>query len=484
MNYRKICNIIGRIFWVEAAFMLPPLGIAVYRGEHASVRGFLIAIALLAVLGMAGVFLLRPRRDSFYARDGLMTVGLAWILVSFMGGLPFFFSGSIPSLVDCFFETVSGFTTTGASILPAAEDMPLSDMYWRCFTIWLGGMGVLVFVLAVSPKKGSATAGDEIHLLRAESPGVTVDKLVPRMRQSATILYTIYIALTILQVIFLLSGGMSLYEALVATYATAGTGGFGMMNDSFASYSPYIQVVVTVFMLLFAVNFNVYFLLLIREFRKALCNQELIAYLGIVAASIAVITWNISHMFPTLAESLRHAAFQVASIISTTGFMSTDFDLWPELSRTILILLMFVGACAGSTGGGLKVIRVVILAKAIRRAVLQAVRPNSVRIIRVDGAVVDEDTVRGTLNYFAVFMAIQFLSVLLVSIDNFDFVTNFTAVATCFNNVGPGLGGVGPTRNFTAYSDFSKLLLSANMLLGRLELYPILAIFVPSTYKK
>lgn len=483
MNYRKILNILGHILWVEAAFMLLPLCIALYCNEWASVRGFLISVAMLTLLGL--VFSrISPRREGFHAREGLVTVGLAWVVVSFLGGLPFFFSGSIPNLVDCFFETVSGFTTTGASIVSAVEGMPVSDLYWRCFTNWLGGMGVLVFVLAISPKKRMATAGDELHILRAESPGITVEKLVPRMRRSAMILYLIYVSMTVAQVIFLLCGGMSLYEALVASFSTAGTGGFGVKNDSFVSYSPYIQWVVTVFMLLFAVNFNVYFFVLLRQFRKAFGNEELRAFVVIVLVSVGIITWNILPLFESFGESVRHAAFQVSTIISTTGFMSTDFDLWPSLSKTILVLLMYVGACAGSTGGGFKVVRICILWKAVRRSVYRALHPNVVVPVHMDETLVDDRIVNGTLGYLAVFVIIQAISVVLVSVDNFDFTTNFTAVTACFNNIGPGLAEVGPTRNFAAYSYFSKIVLSLDMLLGRLELYPILALFLPSSYRK
>lgn len=483
MNYRKILNIIGHILWVVAAFMLQPLVIALYRGEWPSVRGFLLSIAILVVLGL--IFSrITPQREGFHAREGLVSVGLAWVMISFLGGLPFFFSGSIPDLMDCFFEMVSGFTTTGATILRQVENMPASDLYWRCFTNWLGGMGVLVFVLAISPKKRMASTGDELHILRAESPGVTVDKLVPRMRRSATILYLIYIFMTIVQVVLLLGGGMSLYEALVTAFSTAGTGGFGAKNDSFVSYSPYIQWVVTIFMLLFSVNFNVYFFILLRQFRKAFFNEELRAFVCIVLVSVGLVAWNIFPYFDGFWESLRHAAFQVSSIISTTGFMSVDYDLWPAFSKSILVLLMFIGACAGSTGGGFKVARICILWKAVRRSIYRALHPNAVIPVHMDGVVVDDRIVNGTLGYLGIFVIIQAVSIVLISVDNFDFTSNFTAVTACFNNIGPGLAAVGPTQSFADYSYFSKLVLSLDMLLGRLELYPILALFIPASYKK
>ena len=484
MNYRGTINIIGRILLVEALFMLPALGIALAKAEGGAIFGFGLSMIILGVIGLLCIRVRNDRR-SFQARDGLITVGLAWIIVSVLGGLPFRLSGAIPGMVDCFFETVSGFTTTGATILTEVEHLPASILYWRSFTNWLGGMGVLVFVLAVSPKRRQkASGGDEIHILRAESPGITVEKLVPRMRQSAMILYGIYLALTLLQVVLLLAGHMSLFEALTASFSTAGTGGFGIKNDSFASYSPYIQWVVTIFMLLFSVNFGVYFLLLLRRFRRAAMDEELRVFGGMVGIAVLVITINILPRFSGVMESLRHAAFQVATVVSTTGFMSVDFGQWPALSQGILVLLMLVGACAGSTGGGFKVARLCVLWKAMRRAIDKALQPNAIRHVHMNGTALDERVVTATLGYTGLCVAIQLLTMLLISVDNFDFTSNVTAVIACFNNIGPGLSTVGPTGNFAHFSDFSKIVLSFDMLLGRLELFPILLLFVPDSYKK
>ena len=482
MNYRMIFNIIGKVLCIVAIFMLPALIISLCLHESAGTVAFLITMALCAAIGLPMAFL-KPRHADIFAREGLVTVGLAWIFVSLLGALPFLFSGAIPNYIDCIFETASGFTTTGATILRDVECLPRGILYWRSFTHWLGGMGVLVFLLILNPLNDKNT-GEGMHLLRAESPGIKASKLVPRMKDSARILYRIYIALTVLEAVLLLLGGMPLFDTVCLTFGTAGTGGFGVLNDSVASYSPYCQWVITVFMLLFGVNFNVYFLLLMRKFKKALKNEELIVFAVIVALSIAVISVNIFRYCAGVEDTLRTAAFQVASIISTTGYSTADFNLWPELSRTILVALMFCGACAGSTGGGAKVIRVLVSFKAARRSVYKTMHPNSVRIIHVDGERIDDGTVGAVGAYMLVYFLIMAAAVLLVSLDGMSFETNFTAVTACLNNIGPGLGAVGPVENYSAFSWLSKLVLTLSMLIGRLEIYPILLLFTPSVWRK
>ena len=388
MNYRAIFNIIGKVLCVMAAFMVPALVISLCLRENMGVIAFVASILACAAVGLP-MAVLKAKRTDIYAREGLVTVGLTWLLVSLLGALPFLISGAIPNYIDCVFETASGFTTTGATILGDVEHLPRGILYWRSFTHWLGGMGVLVFLLILNPM-ADKNSGEGMHLLRAESPGIKASKLVPRMRDSARILYRIYIALTVLEAVLLLAGGMPLFDTVCLSFGTAGTGGFGVLNDSLASYNPYCQWVVTVFMLLFGVNFNVYFLLLIRKFRKALRNEELIVYGCVVAAAIVIISINIAGSLPTVESTVRAAAFQVASIISTTGFSTVDFDAWPQLSRTILVALMFCGACAGSTGGGAKVIRMIISFKAARRSIYKTMHPNSVRIVYVDGEALKE----------------------------------------------------------------------------------------------
>ncbi len=482
MNYRVIFNIIGKVLVTVAVFMVPALIISLGMHESVGAVAFVISIVLCAAVGLP-LAALKPKRPDIFAREGFVTVGLAWILVSMLGALPFLFSGAIPNYIDCVFETVSGFTTTGATILGDVEHLPLGILYWRSFTHWLGGMGVLVFLLILNPLSDKNT-GEGMHLLRAESPGIKASKLVPRMKDSATILYMIYIGMTVLEMILLLAGRMPLFDAVCLAFGTAGTGGFGVLNDSVASYSPYCQWVITAFMLLFGVNFNVYFLLLIRKFKKALKNEELIVFALIVAASIAIISVNTFRMFSGVGETLRVAAFQVASIISTTGFSTADFDRWPQLSRTILVALMFCGACAGSTGGGAKVIRMIVSFKAARRSIYKTMHPNSVRIIHVDGERIDDATVSAVGAYMLVYFIITAAAILLVSFDGKTFETSFTAVAACLNNIGPGLGGVGPMENYAAFSWFSKIVLTLSMLIGRLEIYPILLLLTPSVWKK
>ena len=468
MNRTMIGSMVGRILLAEAAMLLLPLIAALCYGEACAVTFAQTALASAAV-GFLLCRLCKVKDSTIYAREGFVTVALAWLTVSLVGAVPFVVSGEIPSYVDALFETVSGFTTTGASILTDVESMSHGMLFWRSFTHWVGGMGVLVFVLAASPSVSERS----IHILRAEMPGPVVGKLVPRSRDTAGILYRIYIVMTVAEIVLLLAGGMPLFESIVHTFGTAGTGGFGVKANSIAGYSPYLQWVITAFMLLFGVNFNIYYLLLIRRFRAAAHSTELWAYFGIVAASVAAVAWNIRGLYPA-ADAVRHSAFQVASVISTTGYATADFDLWPQFSRTVLFLLMFTGACAGSTCGGLKVSRVVILWKMIRRELRKLLRPRSVSTISMEGKTVDAATISGVGNYFACYMLCIVVLFLLLSLEPFSFETNLTAVVSCFNNIGPGLGGVGPASNYAAYSAWAKLLLSFGMLLGRLEIYPLL----------
>ena len=482
MNYKMMGKFVAQTLFVEMLFMLPALGISLFCRDDLAVQGFLITVGILLVLQAALFFLCKGAPRVFGATDGFISVSISWIVMSLLGCLPFYLSGEIPSYVDALFEMVSGFTTTGASVVPNVEGLSKGILYWRSFSHWLGGMGVLVFLLAVAPGDGQGK-GFTMHLLRAESPGPNVGKLVPKMRKTAAILYIIYIVMTVINVIFLLCGGMSLFESLCTAFGTAGTGGFGIKNDSLASYSPYIQNVTTVFMFLFGINFGCFYLLLLRQFRGVFKDEELRAYVGIVIAAIAIITLNIRSLYSTLEETIRHAAFQVSSIITTTGFATTDFDLWPSLSKTVLLVLMVIGACAGSTGGGIKVARVLLLFKSLRRNIRQVMHPNRVQVVRNNGAVVEEQVLENTHAYLAAYVVIFIVSVLLISIDGFSSTTNISAVLACFNNIGPGLEAVGPTCNFSGFSVFSKIVLSLDMLAGRLEIFPILALLSRSTWK-
>ena len=479
MNYGMLRYITGKMLLVEAILMLLPVFVSLLYQEDSGVY-FVIVAAELAALSLI-LSKKKPEDTSLYAKEGFVIVALAWILWSAFGALPFVLGGSIPRFVDAFFETVSGFTTTGSTILTDIESLPMGMNFWRCFTHWIGGMGVLVFVMTILP----LSLKNSMFLMRAEMPGPTCDKLVPKARSTARILYGIYIVLSAAEVIFLLAGGMNLYDALVHTFSTAGTGGFDNRNANVAFYdSAYIDGVITVFMLLFGINFSLYYLMLLKNFKAAFKSEELRAYLGIVAASIALITVNIVHIYGNVLKSFRYAAFQVASVITTTGFVTANFDLWPEFSKTILLIIMAIGACAGSTGGGMKVSRIIILARTVTKEIRQVLHPKSVNVVRLDGKRLTDENTRGVYVYMICYMAILALSVLLISVDNFDFTTNFTAVLTTLNNVGPGLAGVGPVENFSAYSWFSKLVLSLDMLLGRLEILPLLMLFTPRTWRK
>ncbi|MGN0401277.1 MAG: TrkH family potassium uptake protein [Acetatifactor sp.] len=482
MNFRMLGRFIGKILMLELVFMIPALCISFFGREWQAVYGFLETMGITFMLALALLYFGRNSKNRFYAREGLACVGLSWIAMSLLGCLPFYLSGAIPKFIDAFFEIVSGFTTTGASILPVIEGLPEGILYWRSFSHWLGGMGVLVFLLAISSVGGSDN-GFTMHLLRAESPGPNVGKLVPKMKQTARILYLLYIALTVLNVLFLLAGGMSLFEAVCTAFGTAGTGGFGVKNDSIAGYSPYIQNVCTVFMLLFGVNFSCYYLLLIRQFKSVFRDEELRMYLGMVAGSILLIVWNLRGYYETLGETVRHAAFQVASIVTTTGYATTDFDLWPGFSKAILLCLMIIGASAGSTGGGFKCSRVLLVLKSLHRSVRQVIHPQKVQVVRVNGQPVSEKVLRNTNAYLAAYAIITVGSFLLISLDGFSITTNLSAVVACFNNIGPGFEMVGPTGNFAAYSGFSKLILIVDMLAGRLEIFPILILLSRTTWK-
>ena len=478
MNYRIVWNILGKVLLSEALLMLLPMAAGLAYGE--SVLPFVFSILLLLLVGGA-TQLIKPKKDDLYAREGFVIVGLSWILMSAFGALPFVFSGDIPRYVDALFETVSGFTTTGASILTNVEAMSRGCMFWRLFSHWIGGMGVLVFIAAILP-----VAGDHyIHIMRAEVPGPTVSKLVPRVRKTARLLYLIYHGLTVLEMLLLLLGGMSFYEALLHAFATAGTGGFSTRGLSIAAFdSVYIEMVIATFMLLFGCNFNIFYLILLGQGVEALKSEELRVYLSIIAAAVLVIAVNIASSVGGFAQGLRYAYFQVTTIISTTGFSTCDFDLWPELSRWILVLLMFAGGCAGSTAGGLKMSRVIILFKSYLYELKQLILPRRVKRIWFEGKAVGDQTVRSVLVFFHVYMLVIGLSVLVLALDGRDMITNLTASIACISNVGPGLAAVGPVAGYSFFSVPAKLVLILEMLLGRLEIFPILFLFSPSVWKK
>ena len=483
MNYKIMCRFLSLICIAEAVFMLPALAISIYDSQAKAVLGFAITIGIAVALYVAFKLLSRNNANRLTAREGFVCTAASWILMSLIGSLPFVISGEIPRFIDALFEIVSGFTTTGASVLGDVEALSRGMLYWRSFSHWVGGMGVLVFLLALSPGN-KKNEGFTMHLFRAESPGPEVGKLVPKLRQTAIYLYCTYMALSILNFAFLMLGDMNWFEALCTMFGTAGTGGFGIKGDSLGSYSPYIQNVTTVFMLLFGVNFSCYYLILLRQFRSVIRDEELRLYFCIVAASILLITWNIAGMYDTLGEGLRHAAFQVASIISTTGYSTVDFDLWPTFSKGILTILMITGACAGSTCGGMKCARILLLFKGLRRNIRQMVLPNRVEVVRVNGRAVDEKVMSGVNGYLSAYVLILFVSFVLICFDGFSIGTNFSAVLACFNNIGPGFEAVGPMMNFGNFSVLSKLVLIFDMLAGRLEIFPILLFFSAGSWRK
>ena len=469
---------LGWLSLFEAAFFLLPMLTAVIYGEWKTLFAFFICA--LICLGIGGLCIIKkPEKTTIYAREGFVIVSLSWILLSILGALPFILCGATTSFVDALFETASGFTTTGSSIFREVESLPKAILMWRSFTHWIGGMGVLVFIMAFLPLGG----GQNMHIMRAESPGPEVSKLVPKVKQTALILYSIYFALTVIQTVTLLISGMSFFEAINTAFATAGTGGFGIRNDSFASFSAVQQIIVTIFMLVFSINFNSYYLALRLKFKDAF-NAEVRAFLLIVTAAIAIVTINIHQSYGSVGEALRHAAFSVSSLISTTGFATENFDLWPALSKTVLVLVMFIGACAGSTGGGMKVSRILIIFKGFIREIYTLIHPKQVKKISIDKRPVDREVVRSVNAYLACYILVFAISLLLITLDNRDLVTNFTAVAATINNIGPGLSEVGPAANFADFSIFSKLVLTFNMIAGRLELFPMLILFSPATWKK
>ncbi|HIX48917.1 MAG TPA: TrkH family potassium uptake protein [Candidatus Mediterraneibacter caccavium] len=479
MNFSIVKRIIGYVLVFVAVLMVLPCIVAVIYQEREG-WSFVITAALCLLLGFL-IMRKKPENRVFYVKEGFVAVALSWIIMSVMGSLPFLITGTITNPIDAMFETVSGFTTTGSSVLSDVEAVSKSVLFWRSFTHWIGGMGVLVFLLSMLHMTGG---GSHINLMKAESPGPSVSKLVPTVQSTAKILYIIYLAMTVLEVVFLLIGKMPLFDALTITFGTAGTGGFGIKNDSLAGYSPYLQVVVTVFMILFGVNFSAYFLLLRRKVKQAFSMEEVRWYLLIILASIALITLSVRDMYGSVGEAARHAAFQVGSIITTTGYASTDFNLWPEVPRTILVLLMFIGACAGSTGGGIKVSRLVILVKTIKKELHTFLHPRSLKKLKMDGHTLEHETVRATNVFLIAYVLIFSFSVLLVAFDGNDLITNFTAVASALNNIGPGLELVGPMGNFGLFSNGAKLVLIFDMLAGRLEIFPLLLLFVRDTWKK
>ncbi len=478
MNYGMIRFVVGKMLLIEGFLMLFPALIALLYGEIEGVD-FLFATLILILISL--LFCKKPENSVIYAKEGFLIVALAWVLWSIFGALPFLFSGCIPRFEDAFFEVVSGFTTTGSTILTNIEGLPKCMNFWRCLTHWIGGMGVLVFVMTVIPLSNK----NSMFLMRAEMPGPTCDKLVPKARSTARILYTMYLGLSVAEVLFLLAGGMNLYEAVIHTFSTAGTGGFSDRNASIAAFdSAYIDGVITVFMLLFGINFNLYFLLLMKNVKGFFKNEELRTYLGIVAVAIALITLNIVNLYGGFLHAFRYAAFQVVSVITTTGFVTANYDLWPEFSKTILLMVMVVGACAGSTGGGMKVSRVMILARTITKETRQILHPKSVNVVKLDGKRLTDEETHGVYVFTICYVVILCVSVLLISVDNFDFTTNFTAVLTMLSNVGPGLAKAGPVENFSAFSCFSKIVLSLDMLIGRLEILPMMMLLAPVTWRK
>lgn len=477
MNYSIIRYILSSVLCFEGAFLLLPAIVALIYKEN---QGFVfLAVAFLCVLiGLCGK-IKKPKSNVFYAKEGFATVSLSWILLSLVGALPFCLTGEIPFYIDALFETISGFTTTGASILSDVETLSRASAFWRCFTHWIGGMGMLVFIMAILP----LSPGSSIHLMRAESPGPSVSKLVPKLKSTAMILYGIYVAITVVEIITLLIAQMPLFDSITLTFSTVGTGGFGLLNSSISSYSTCVQIIITVFMIICSINFNIYYLMLVRKRKEIFANEEVRYFLIIIFAASILITFNIKDNFPNVFSAFQTAIFQVASIISTTGFSTADFNLWPSFSQMILLILTFLGACAGSTGGGFKVSRALILIRSAKNEIMSVVHPRSVKKVKMNKRIVSDNVVKTVLCYLATYVLIIILSVFLVSIGGFDVTTNFTAVLTTLNNVGPGLNVVGPTGNFGGFSVLSKIVLMFDMLIGRLELFPMLVLFAPGIWK-
>lgn len=479
MNKKMVFNTLGKIIWIEALLLLLPFAVSLfYRNDCA--WAFAVTIGIAAVISVPLMIFCKTDNKVIYSKEGFVIVSLAWIALSVVGALPFVISGEIPSFVDAFFETVSGFTTTGASVVADIESMSEGLLFWRSFTHWIGGMGVLVFVMALT----ASIPDRSIHVMRAEMPGPIVDKLVPKARETAKILYLIYMVMTVVEIVILVICKMPLFEAVLHAFGTAGTGGFGIKADSVAGYSPVIQWVIAVFMFLFGINFNLFYLMLLRRFKSVFKSSELWVYVGVAVVSCAAISVNILDSCSGLSEAVRLSAFQVSSIMTTTGYTTADFNLWNGFSKTLLLILMFMGACAGSTAGGLKVSRVIILFKGMRRELTRLLHPRTVKALKFEGKRLDEQTLSSANSYLTVYTACIICIFLFLSIDKYDIETNFSATVCCFNNIGPGLGQVGPVCNFGGYSVFSKYVLSAAMLLGRLEIFPLLLCFSPSTWSK
>lgn len=479
MNRKIIFSVTGRLLQVFSLILLLPALVSVIYKEHEAFS-FLISAAVSLFIGTVLKLVTKKPDKTIYAKEGFLIVSLAWISASLIGALPFYISGEIPSFIDALFETVSGFTTTGASILTDVEALSKGMLFWRSFTHWIGGMGVLVFVIAFV----NNISDRSIHILRAEMPGPIVGKIVPRSKDTSKVLYIMYIVLTVVEIIFLWCGDMNLYESIVHSVGTAGTGGFGIKADSIGGYSAYSQWVIAIFMMLFGINFNLYYLAILKKFKAAIKSEELWVYFGILTVATVAIAINISPLFDTFSETIRQAFFQVSSIVTTTGYSTADFNLWPDFSRGIIFILLFTGACAGSTAGGLKLSRVVLLFKMISKEIKRLVRPRSVTNVKFEGKDVDELTQNGVTTYFSVYMIFILFIFLILSFEPFGFETNFTAAVTCFNNVGPGFDMVGPAGGFSQYSDFSKIILSFAMLFGRLEIFPLLIALIPSTWRK
>lgn len=478
MNRRMVLYRIGQIMLLEAALMVLPLIVSSLYGEFTGVISFAVSISIALLAGVIPIIFFKPKDKVIFAKEGFTIVSFAWILLSLVGALPFFISGEIINFFDAFFETVSGFTTTGASILSDVESMSRGMLFWRSFTHWIGGMGILVLMMAIVP----TGSGRTIHIMRAEMSGPVVGKLVPKIKDTAKILYIIYLVLTIVETFFLLAGGMPLFDSIVHAFGTAGTGGYGIKGNSIGGYSPYLQWVIAIFMVIFSVNFNLFYLLLLKQFNTVLKNTELWLFIGIIAVSTTAISINIYPIYDSVGDSIRYSFFQVTSIMSTTGYSTADFNLWPAMSKNILFILTFLGGCAGSTAGGLKLSRVIIMFKAILNDIKKQMHPRSVVKVKIDGNTLGDITLHRVSNYFMIYILLIFVVFLLISFEPFDFETNLTAAVTCVNNVGPGLGDVGPAGNFSGYSDFSTIVLSFAMLLGRLEIFPVILAFDPNNW--
>ncbi len=478
MNYRFILKTLGFLLLIEAILLFFPLGVSWYNSEK--ILPYIYTILILFVVGGL-LSLIKIKNKSYFAKDGLMITALSWISLSIFGALPFFLSGHIPSYVDALFETVSGFTTTGSSILRDVEALPKGLLFWRSFTHWIGGMGILVFAIAILPMSNE----NSMHMIKAEVPGPFTSKLVPKLKSTAKWLYGIYLLLTVAEIILLCIGGMPLFDSVVTSFGTAGTGGFGIKNSSIAFYnSAYIDYVVGIFMLLFGINFNVFFLIIMRKFKQAITNEEMRTYFIIIIVSTILIALNILSICDSVAEAFRLSFFQVSSIITTTGFSTTDFNLWPQFSKIILFILMLCGACGGSTGGGIKVSRFIIMIKKTVKDFIFVIHPKSVRTVQFENKVVTEKTISDVGYYFVLYFIVIGVAILIVSFDNFDFETTISSVIACISNIGPGFSIVGPTGNFADLSALSKIVLSIVMLFGRLELYPMLLLFSPFNYLK